>query len=429
MDHRLKLVALASLLLCGSAFAGYAQVTPPLSFTNAAGVLQYQAAANDVSFANGVRGASGVMNVGGRAITMPAAYRFASNAGQIAARAAFLNPAWFIGASALTLAYNYYQSQNFVIDAGTWKKLSGGVVCQAPATCYEYKFSVASVWQKNLADACKFPNYNSGGYSCGGASITGFVSASGTGPTAMCTYTRVGSNCAMAPSNRVTAPYDTRTLTPVSQGEFESTMSPVPIPYGVPQELPIPLPVEVPILNPSADPVPVPQPMRVPMGEPVPVPNTNPQQWKTPVVDLVPKVLSPWVVDVQPKDILKENATPLPDAEPVPVTPPAGQEEAPVTPDLCEKNPDILACQKVGLGTLEPSVITSTDKALSITKDTGWGPENGTCPAPKTAVVMGVQLSLPFTMLCDFALGIRPLLLGFAWLSAALTFIGFGRKD
>jgi hypothetical protein len=95
----------------------------------------------------------------------------------------------------------------------------------------------------------------------------------------------------------------------------------------------------------------------------------------------------------------------------------------------CEKNPEIIACQKVTLGELTPEPIKNMNRTMSINKDSGWGPENGTCPAPKTAVVLGVNLSMPFTMICNLATAIRPVVIGMAWLSAALAFFGLGRKE
>lgn len=97
-------------------------------------------------------------------------------------------------------------------------------------------------------------------------------------------------------------------------------------------------------------------------------------------------------------------------------------------PGMCDLYPDVLACQKVKLNDVEPKAVPNENRTLAIQKDTGWGPSSGTCPAPRTATVMGVSLSMPFTMLCEFAVQIKPLLIGFAWLSAALTFFGFSRS-
>lgn len=42
---------------------------------------------------------------------------------------------------------------------------------------------------------------------------------------------------------------------------------------------------------------------------------------------------------------------------------------------------------------------------------------------------MGQSISMPMTGICDFASAIRPIIIGMAWLSAALVFFGLSRKD
>lgn len=460
MDHRPKLVILAlALCFCGVALAGYANVAPPASFTgNSSTGWFYKVAANDVSFANGVRGASGVINVGGRAVTMPAAFRFAANAGRIGARAVFLNPAWMVAVVAGSILYEYYHQQGFEVDAGVWKLKSGGLQCLT--NCFEYRLSGTNYWGQSWA----FKGYSAGEV---GQQLTAYWTSQADPPyTQKQVYDGPNGTTAYwyklyAKSNNeflgrysqtvgafTIPPYDTRQLVPVTQDLFENTMAPLPIPDGVPQllpdiitwpvELPILNPTPVPVPNPSPRPVPTPQPMRVPQGEPVPIPlpvpnpENLPQQWRTPVIDIVPSptVSEPWRVDVQPKDVIKADPSPLPDSAPVPVTPPPNTTVTPKdTQDLCEKNPDILACQKFKPDSLDPVPFVNKDKTLTIEKDTGWGPSSGSCPAPKTVAIHGLSLSMPLTALCDFATAIKPFLLGFAYLSAALVFFGLGRKD
>ena len=97
--------------------------------------------------------------------------------------------------------------------------------------------------------------------------------------------------------------------------------------------------------------------------------------------------------------------------------------------DLCEKNPDILACQKLKLGELEAKPVVNEDRPLAITPDSGWGAGAASCPQPKTVMFMGAQLAFEYTLFCDFAVAIKPLFIGFAWLSATLTFFGLARRD
>ena len=97
-------------------------------------------------------------------------------------------------------------------------------------------------------------------------------------------------------------------------------------------------------------------------------------------------------------------------------------------PGLCDQYPDIVACAKLGEAP-EVKPVKNEEKTLEIKKENGWGPENGTCPAPKTATVAGVALEMSFQPLCDFSTGIRPVIIGLAWISAVLGFLGLSRKD
>lgn len=430
MDHLAKLVAVALLAFCGFAHAGYASMSAPSGFSGTGASMAYKATAADTAFSGGVRSASAaVLNVGGRSVTMPAAYRFAANAGTVAARSAFGNPALFVAIVAGSAVYSWYNDSGFSIGSdGAWKKTDPSACTVAP--CYEFSQSYAGSnvpWFRSRAEACA---YGLGWYLYGYP--TTYSAPAGTDTAPACTWSSAGGGNTFSIQNRSAAP-ETGVVVPASSAEFEAALSPKPIPSGLPQILPVPLPVELPILNPSADPVPVPRPMRVPSGEPQPIPDTNPQKWKVPVIDVVPAPTTsdPFRVDVQPKEITKEDAAPLPESQSLDGSPsPAGQSSAPATPDLCEKNPEILACQKLEFGTLDPVVIPNQNKALAITPDTGWGPSNASCPPPRSVTLTGgFVATMPFDLLCQFAAGIRPVVIGLAWLTAALGFIGFARRD
>ena len=96
--------------------------------------------------------------------------------------------------------------------------------------------------------------------------------------------------------------------------------------------------------------------------------------------------------------------------------------------DFCAQNPRSLACKEFALGDVAAESVGSSTVNLAINKAPSFGPETAACPAPKTVSVLGINLVMPFTLLCDFAAMIRPLLIGFAYLSAALTFFGFAKK-
>ena len=216
-------------------------------------------------------------------------------------------------------------------------------------------------------------------------------------------------------------------------------LAPLPMPSTVPQELPhtIPLPVERPVINPTPGDNPSPGPLFVPTGDPVPNPNYNPdaapgpnnQPWLQPGVRVTPRPTpsNPWQVDVQPIDRPQNGPDPLPDNEQNPDPQPDDKPKPEESKSLCEKHPDILACQK--LGDVTPENLAKNTVALQINREEGFGPADGACPAPKEFMVMGKAMAFRWDLLCDLATQIRPLLVGFAYLSAALAFFGLSRRD
>jgi hypothetical protein len=81
------------------------------------------------------------------------------------------------------------------------------------------------------------------------------------------------------------------------------------------------------------------------------------------------------------------------------------------------------------LGSLEPETFSNTNRAMSITAQSGWGEGAGSCPSPRVVNVAGITLEMPFDLLCEFAVGIRPIIIALAWLSAALAFLGLSKRD
>jgi hypothetical protein len=81
------------------------------------------------------------------------------------------------------------------------------------------------------------------------------------------------------------------------------------------------------------------------------------------------------------------------------------------------------------LGDLGAEPFANTNRAMSITAQAGWGEGGGSCPAPRVVNVAGITLEMPFDLLCEFADGIRPIIIALAWLSAALAFLGLSKRD
>lgn len=96
---------------------------------------------------------------------------------------------------------------------------------------------------------------------------------------------------------------------------------------------------------------------------------------------------------------------------------------------LCNVFPDILACSEKGdvAEQEEPFKIPHTNNETTFSPDF-FLPENGVCPAPRTATYLGITMEFKYDMICNFAEMIRFLVIGIAAVAAA--FIMFSsRKD
>lgn len=459
MAHRFKLVVLAALgIAASSANAGYAQLAPPAGFGGTPGAWTIASSANDAIFDRVIHQPNALkVPVPGTATTMPASYRLAANAPRIAAAAIFLHP----GVRAAVGIATWLGVAKVIWDAtsGTWRQIAD----QTDPSGYQYQATYwgwESGWKASKQAACQAllgKSDISGGYTytVTSASVDEYGNCAlkirATHPTNPTTNetTSVGiarrqtegeqcptgwtSSPAGCLSPALTQPQMVELLNPANQPGW-------PMPNTVPKELPpgTPLPVEQPVINPAPGPNPTPRPLFVPTGDPVPNPNYSPQQYPTPEnapylqpgVRVVPSptVNDPWRVDLQPLNRPTQEPYsppgPVSDESPNPGDKPKTDEEQ----SLCEKHPDVVACQKLGTAP-EAKPVPNEDRQLSIQPDTGWGEGSGSCPAPKTVQVHGFQLSMPFGLLCDFAAGIRPVVIGLAWLAAAFTFMGIGRRD
>jgi hypothetical protein len=440
MDYLRGLVA-ACFLVSGSAHAAYAQLSPPAGWTStpgASGNFAMGNASNAATLANGTVRTNAALNVGGRAISVPASLRFSANAPRIAAAVIFQHPAVRTAAGIATLlglaSITWDEALQAWVKPGSEYKISDGV----------------GWWAYNISQPSKTPEAE-----C--QKITGGAYDKVMGPydggLTMACYKKSGTSSEFVTTMRKTSMSScpagwfitpagcVQTVPPrkLSEPEFIEELAPLPMPSTVPRELPnkTPLPVERPVINPTPGDNPSPSPLFVPTGDPVPNPNYNPeaapgpsnQPWLQPGVRVTPRPTtdSPWQVDVQPVDRPQAGPDPLPDAEQNPDTDPNDKPKEEDSKSLCEKHPDILACQK--LGDITPENLAKNTVTLQINREEGFGPANGACPAPNQFVVMGKSMAFQWDLLCDFANQIRPLLVGFAYLSAALAFFGLSRKD
>ncbi len=443
MDLLRTLVALAA-IAGGAAHAGYAQLANPSGFGAGPSGFTYAASANDAAFGRVLHQPNGLTTrVAGQAVNMPAAYRLAANAPRVAAAVIYAHPAirtavgiasWLAAAA---LVWNEAQKRWEVPGpSGTgasevWYEIASGVVvgkiltaataakaCQAYAAELTadgggFSYSVRKATEAGCEirrndGAMLYPNVSKQTRPC---------SSTGT-PTGGCA------------SNGPPVP--------VTEQQMIDRLLPRVMPDSVPKELPpgTPLPVEQPFINPAPGPNPANQPLFVPTGNPVANPNYNPTEapgpnnapYLQPGVRIVPSPTpaEPWRVDNQPVDRPVDSPDPSPGPEPDPGANPDDKPKE-EQPDLCKTNPDIVACQK--LGDLTPETLKTKTVTLDLKREDGFGPANGSCPAPKEFVVLGKTMAFRWDLLCDFASAIRPLLIGFAYLSAALAFMGLSRKD
>lgn len=450
MAHRLRLVVLAlAALAASSAHAGYAQLATPSGFGGSPAAWTFAASANDTVFDRVIHQPNGLkVPVPGTPTTMSASYRLAANAPRIAAAAIFANPyvrvgvgiATWLGVSKVVWdsVDNIWreeapQSQTdgfeYRHDLQPWRTsanaaCSDGAALYAASTSGRGSLTILAVEPGRCMARKTFDGVDYGieyiSYDSRQAPVTNYCPPG---------WTPSGAGCL---SPQLTQPQMVELLNPANQPGW-------PMPSTVPQELPpgTPLPVEPPVINPAPGPNPLPRPLFVPTGDPVPNPNYDPnsqpsptnQPYNQPGVRVVPSPTAsePWRVDLQPTNRPVPNPDPAPEPIPEDVPNPGDKPKPEEQQSLCEKHPDVVACAKIG--TVEAVPVANERKQLSISKDTGYGPESGTCPAPKTVTVMGRTLEFKYDLLCDFAGYIKPLLIAFAWLSAALTFFGFSRKD
>lgn len=448
MAHRVKLVICAFALSPLGAFAFYQSPTPPPGFGGTAGNWTYKPPTGTEQIDKIMRqsGSAGLRVPTAPPVTLPVAYRLRAIAGRVAAAAVYATPALrlAIGVAAwLGVSKVVYDEVN-----KTWHET--GEPGQDEIKQYRYQ---SNPWT-SLSGACNqaLSAQNTSDAGTGYTSTLkscqpGVAILARKGPFDTVDYPRPLEERTIPATGECPpgwTPSGAGCLSPaLDKPAFERLLDPDEdpsrMPSTVPGEIGVPLPVEAPIVNPSPGASPQPRPIFVPTGDPVPNPEYDPskpvgpnnQPYMQPGVRVVPSptVNDPWRVDVQPVNRPSDSSQPLPD--PVTENPEVENSDKPKPEEqqsLCEKHPDVVACAKLGAPP-EAQPVPNEDRQLSIQPDTGWGEGSGSCPAPKTVQVHGFQLSMPFDLLCDFASGIRPVVIGLAWLAAAFTFMGIGRRD
>jgi len=467
MDRVAKLVAAALLALAGvSAHAGYAYPADPAGFTRSGGTgfqgIGYAVnSANDQAFGRVVHQPNGIkVNVPGRPVTMPAAYRFAANAPRVAAGIIFANPALRTG-----LAIAAWLGVGKLI----WDEVNRKWISSEQNTEYEqsdgYKWVAGSgsTYYNTKSEACRAIYPAGVSLSGGGVQLGGYVEGNWcytdasysdvvtpkrfqapltrySNPSCPAGWYVTPAGCVQTPPPKNVqdeAEFARRILNPDNQPGWPNVPADWPMPERVPFELPpgTPLPVEQPFINPQPSPNPQHRPLFVPNGDPVPNPNYDPnaqpspenQPWIQPGVRLNPSptVNDPFRLDVKPVDRPKPTGDPSTGPESDPEQNPNNPGDKPKPedpPGLCDLYPDILACVK--LDTPEAPDLPTSEKPISITPDGGWGADGGTCPPPRQIMVQGRTIPIPFDLFCMYMSGLYPVVIAMAWLSAAFIVVG-----
>ena len=312
-------------------YAGYAQLkvppgwSPPSTFGTAA-TFRTGPAANSNTYKGSTVLTSAALEVGGQLITVPASMRLAANAATIGATYAFGNPAVFAALAVGSAAYLYYQQQGLTVENGVWVKQNQGSL---------YTAKPANGSFPTAEGACRGSNPP---YDAGSTTTYTFDSLVDRGSSGECYFT--GKTAAGDANGVRSVPFTKSTGTsvsrPVGDPEFHSTMDPIQVPTGVPQQLPdVPWPYEQPAINPSPSEIPstypspitppASKPLWFPTGDPVKNPNSEPgvkpDTWTQPGKDVKPSGTpsDPWRVDVT--DAPKTKGDPSPNTDtPVPTT-------------------------------------------------------------------------------------------------------------
>lgn len=398
--------------------AGLAQASP-VAMQVGAGVARsaasstsYITTASATSWAGAAYNSGMTTQVGGRLVTVPATWRMASNAGQIAVAALRTTPGGLAAGVALSWLLGY-----------GIKKCADGTWCTQPSTVPEGDVDPNSLGWVGIGPCATAM-----------ANCTALQAANTILPTSggwsVCRIQLEGT--------RTGRTYITNASTPCASGRFDTIGHPNGD-YVPPQGEPVPAtgadwakvqPSTIPdvVLNnlardgvfldvsPTIDTA----PQTVPLSDPYVDPVTG--KGYQDVAKVTPNADGK-TADVQ---VAKQEV----DGQGKPVTDASGVQVAPVEQkDQCVGHEDRLGCMKLDDPPQGPN-LQDSQKTISITPDTGWGADSMACPADLTTVTRtgGVALAFSFKPVCDGADMFRPVIIGMAWVAAVLIALGVGRK-
>jgi hypothetical protein len=323
-----------------------------------------------------------VVNVGGKAITVPATLRMASNAGQFAKNAMKLNPWAIAGTLALPWLIDY--GLEWIEGQGWVKTIPGGYY-----------------WSTNISYPLKPSAQEAANYHC---LTTWGVNTHYAGVFVDATHYNFG--CFSDGSNgsqAVARESQPDISNPATDADWDALPDPLP---SVAPELPYApyMPEGVPVGAPDYDFA----PYQTPLGEPYTKPDGSTAQ---PMASVSPNGDS-ITVDTYDQPLTDSNGQPVPNPTPQDTPEPAPD------PDICQKNPDSLMCAALGTPPAAETVPTTSLPVDATVTPIGGA---GTCPA---SVSLPHGITWSYQPICDFASAIRPFIIGFAWLSFSYIVVG-----
>lgn len=403
----------AALLLAfaGSASAASVAMKPPVGITgNPASATGWTTASNFVGNFSAASFSGGfTTNVGGKAVTMPATMRMAANAGRFAVSAVRLTPSALIGSAVAT----WLLSQGLEwIDGQFMKRPTGDPIVGGGWVMNGYQGKVLPM--ESPLDSCvaAYTGSQFGFIRCeplAGNQFRIYLSDRTIYNTAVqVTDCPSGYNWNASSSSCV----------PVAKPATATDFAPLeaaPLPDSVADEL-APKGVALPMENPVFDPAYVDEPLGEPYVDPVTGKRYQDKVRVTPQSDGK-------TADVQThKQEVDEEGDPATDPTTGVEAPPEKQD------DFCKQNPEASSCKPFD----EPPDLDLEKKEnpFSLNPVSGFGADSASCPAPQSLFTAGgQQVVWDWGNFCKFAQGIRPLIIGFAWLTAIMIVVSVGRRN
>jgi len=392
--------------------------SPPPGFSNTPEGWVYRG-----EWVNGSARSAADLTVAGRRVQIPVYFRVAANAPTYAARFMFKHPLLLTAAATALLVSEGLQWQNnqWQLNQPSHYPVSDGFHWRIDSFSAPTPLAVCMMWARTMwsnpsciltTDFGDLQRWHVMDNSRGVANV--FTTRSNN-PNCPVGWFVTAAGCVQNPPP---------VQLPQTEEQFVERVAPQIVPERIPDYIPqtIPLPVEPPVINPEPQPIPAPvpyvpprpRPLIVPLSDPVPIPNTDPQQWRQPLVQINPSptAANPWRVSLNPKERI--TSSPHGITDPVSDLDPATPAQPSAESDFCIRNPEVLACARV------PEFDIPNDEIQTLTEVISYEPEQflggGSCPRPVTVNLGGHTITAFDTPLyCQFISSyFRPVLLAIA---------------